>query len=197
MPDHAPTVLDIDGFSFRTHTSAISGIPTAPPRPPACHDPMTQIDGFADATLGVEVAVRRLLSLQDDLQTTKLALVGVEEAKRDLQRSAARGDKIPPKEAVRLDLQRQEHLAQAQIIEGAIKVAQGDVEAARDHRRRVLRAAAEDLIYLMRQRATEAQADEQEAKRRAQIYEFWIHEDLSRLRGSKTEEDLLTLLGLQ
>ena len=71
------------------------------------------------------------------------------------------------------------------------------MEAARDHRRRVLRAAAEDLIYLMRQRATEAQADEQEAKRRAQIYEFWIHEDLSRLRGSKTEEDLLALLGLQ
>ena len=97
MPDHAPTILDIDGFSFRHFTSAISGIPTAPARPPACHDPMSQVEGFADATLGVEVAVRRLLSLKEDLQAIKLALVGVEEAKRDLQRSAGPWRQDPTK----------------------------------------------------------------------------------------------------
>lgn len=195
MPDQ-PTILDIDGFSFRTHTSAISGIPTAPPRPPACHDPMSQVEGFADATLGVEVAVRRLQSLREDLEAEGLALRRLDEAKTELMRTIGRSDKASAKDVVKLDHQRQERLAQAQIIEGAIKVAQGDVEAARDFKRRVLRAAGEHLIELMRERANEALADEQAAKRRAQIYEFWIHEDLSRLRGSKTEDELLALLGI-
>nr|WP_321984030.1 hypothetical protein [uncultured Lichenicoccus sp.] len=89
-----PTILDMSGFDF-TPRAIGAGFPVAPPRPPACLDPTTEVADYTNARDDLAKAQARVAALADDLRAAEFAVVAVDAAKAALSASMVCGAKPP------------------------------------------------------------------------------------------------------
>nr|WP_321985204.1 hypothetical protein [uncultured Lichenicoccus sp.] len=185
-----------DSFNFSPVLSPRTGMYVAPARPPCCNDPETEIEGYGAARDAIIIATGRLNALHDDLRAIELAATATEAAKAELIAATARGERPNQHEAARLDRQRHDHIAQAEVTTIAITRAEGDLQAAREAFRRVLRDAAECAINLMSEHYHEAAAAAATARRRAECYASWCSDASFAMQGANSVEALLAFLGV-
>lgn len=182
-------------MDFTPTISEVSGLRTAPPRPPAVTEPAL-IPGYTAALEDlsksgwiVEELSRRLAGYEATVQEmTKLRI--------DLVRKARLGEELQPGAAALADRKRHDAESDAALCREALAVAERDVLMFRKKMRNVLRDEAARYLARLRTSANEARGRYVIVKQEFDCRELWALDLMGTLQSQLELEDLIIILGI-
>ena len=187
---------NIEPRYFQPVRSALTGGDVFRDRPAACSDPFSGIAGYAEAHAQISEAQERLRTLKEEIQACHLKALAIEAERADLMRRVRLGEKPAPGAASELDVKQSDVTATVNLINTVVKVAEGDLKAAHQHRKVLLRRAAGDYLDLLREMLHETSAEMRAVRNKQAALESWSREVQTMLQHQLDEEQLEQVLGL-